>query len=91
MPRPIREIVGERVADLRHKHGLTQPELAKRAGTSTTALNRLERGHQTVSFEKLAQLADALGTTPDYLMGYSEERTRRSRPTGTKRSISVAV
>jgi transcriptional regulator with XRE-family HTH domain len=40
---------------------------------SVTTLNRVENAHQSLYMEKVAALAQALGTTADYLLGLSDE------------------
>ncbi len=44
-----------------------------RAQMSPTALNRLERGLQSVAAERLATLAGVLAVSADYLLGLSQE------------------
>ncbi|QBO36565.1 XRE family transcriptional regulator [Periweissella cryptocerci] len=44
----------------REAAGLTQAELAEKAGTTQATIARIERG-DNVSFEKMAQLAQAMG------------------------------
>jgi DNA-binding XRE family transcriptional regulator len=78
MPRSIREVLGERVVILRRRKGLSQPELASQAGMSVTTLNRVENAHQSLYMEKVAALAQALGTTTDYLLGLSEDASTES-------------
>lgn len=46
--------------EAREKAGLTQSALAKRAHTTQSTIARIERG-DNVSFEKLSQIAGALG------------------------------
>lgn len=46
--------------EAREKAGLTQSALAERAHTTQSTIARIERG-DNVSFEKLSQIADALG------------------------------
>jgi transcriptional regulator with XRE-family HTH domain len=69
----IRNTLAERVLLLRRRAGWSQPELAARAGMSVTAVNRVENAHQSLYVEKLAHLAHALDTTPDFLLGFSDE------------------
>src|SRR6266566_9771951 len=89
MSRPIRETVAERVARLRHQAGLTQPQLAQLADCTLTTLNRVEKGRQSLYYEALAKLAEALGTTPDYLLGYSDHpRKPRPRPQPRRRTTA---
>lgn len=49
--------------------GLTQGELAKKAGVDVTLISRLERGRrQTASFESIVRLARALNLEPEELI-----------------------
>src|SRR2546425_11072718 len=92
MEKSIREIVGERVVRLRRRAHLTQPELAAKADFSLTTLNRVERAHQSLYIEGLVALAQALGTTPDYLLGFAEEPERDSpRPQTRRRQPGATV
>lgn len=47
--------------DARLRAGLTQGQLARRAGTTQSAISRWERGGSTPGFETLARLVDACG------------------------------
>jgi len=92
MTRPIREIVGERVLRLRRQAYLTQPELAEKADMSVTTLNRVENAHQSLYMEKIVALAEALGTTADYLLGLSDDPKQPSpRPPRGRRSPAAPV
>src|SRR6266571_2184857 len=71
--RRIDATIGERVMLIRRRRGLSQRDLAARAQMSPTALNRLERGLQSVSAERLATLARLLDMSADYLLGLSQE------------------
>ena len=44
----------------RTRHGLTQVELARRVGTSHSAISRIEGGQHKTSVETLRRIADAL-------------------------------
>jgi len=71
--RRIDPTIGERVMVIRRRRGLSQRDLAARAQMSPTALNRLERGLQSVAAERLATLAGVLAVSADYLLGLSQE------------------
>jgi len=71
--RRIDPTIGERVMLSRRRRGLSQRDLAARAQMSPTALNRLERGLQSVAAERLATLAGVLAVSADYLLGLSQE------------------
>ena len=65
--------IGERVMLIRRRRGLSQRTLAARAQMSPTALNRLERGLQSVWAERLATLARILDVSTDYLLGLHDD------------------
>jgi UDP-N-acetylglucosamine 1-carboxyvinyltransferase len=52
--------IGNLIRDARKHRGLTQSELAEVLGTSQSAVNRIERGHQNLSLEMLARIGEAL-------------------------------
>ncbi len=52
--------IGSLIRDARRHRGLTQTELARVLGTSQSAVNRIERGHQNLSLEMLARIGSAL-------------------------------
>jgi transcriptional regulator with XRE-family HTH domain len=51
----------ELVRDLRIRSGLTQRRLAVRAGTTQSAISRIERGVESPTVERLEQILVALG------------------------------
>lgn len=53
---------------MRRREGLTQTELAERAGVAQTVLSQYERGVRNPSAYVLARLAKALDVTMDELM-----------------------
>jgi UDP-N-acetylglucosamine 1-carboxyvinyltransferase len=52
--------IGKLVSDIRVERGITQLELAKKLGTSQSAINRIEKGNQNLSMDMLARLSDVL-------------------------------
>lgn len=52
---------GELLRERRHAHGLSQRQLAIRAGTRQSTLSRIENGHETPTVHRLDQLLSALG------------------------------
>lgn len=52
--------LGNLIQETRQRRGMTQAELAKRLGTSQSAINRIEHGKQNLSIDTLARLSDAL-------------------------------
>lgn len=67
------DVFPARLRAAREKRGLTQGELAKRAGLQMSAISHFETGTRKPSFENLRRLADALDVTTDYLLGRSED------------------
>jgi transcriptional regulator with XRE-family HTH domain len=63
-----RVAVGLRVRLLRYERGLTQEELAAAAGMSRNSLLWLENGQRSLLFDRLYDLADALGVDISDLM-----------------------
>ena len=59
-PDPWVETV-QALIELRKKEALTQRELAKKLGTTQSAISRLESGSYNPSFKFLSRLAQALG------------------------------
>ena len=63
---------GLRVQQRRKELNLTQEELAVKMGYKTkSSINKIEKGLADIPQGKIVQLADALNTTPAYLMGWN--------------------
>lgn len=61
--------LGEHIRLLRESEGMSQEELAKKAGfAGRAAISAIEKGKNNISVEKLPALALALNTTPGDLM-----------------------
>ena len=54
------EKIGRLISTSRLQRGMTQAELAKKLGTSQSAINRIEKGHQNISIELLSRISDVL-------------------------------
>ena len=59
--------IGQRVKALRLMAGLSQDELAGRAGLQRTHIGRIEGGKYAVNVETLQAIAEALGMTVDII------------------------
>ena len=59
--------VGREIRQLRKARGLTLKELSTGAGVSLSHLSAIERGASSPSMEVLAQIAETLEVTPDWL------------------------
>ncbi len=63
--------IGERIRYRREQLELTQEELARKIGyKSKTSINKIELGIQNLKQSKIKAIADALQTTPGYIMGW---------------------
>ncbi len=55
------EKIGETIEKLRLEKGWTQAELARRAGTSQSAIHRIEKGQQNISLDMVKRLSEIMG------------------------------
>lgn len=63
--------LAETVRKQRSEQGLSQRELAERAGVDHTYISHIEAGRrENLTLGKLRSLADALGVSPSELMGW---------------------
>src|SRR5437870_13863042 len=74
--------LGPSVASLREREGISQAELARRAGLSPAVLSRVESGERTLSPEELVGLVQALDSEDAraFLEYYSQEWSELPRP-----------
>ncbi len=73
--------IGLRIKARREDLGLTQEELAQKLGyKSKSSLNKIELGVQGLRQSKIKAIADALQTTPGYIMGWSAEKEATAPP-----------
>src|SRR3989344_7416857 len=54
------EKIGQLIYQIRQERGLTQAAFARKLGTSQSAVNRIEHGHQNLSLETLGRISDVL-------------------------------
>lgn len=65
--------IANRIRKRREELGLSQDELGKRIGyKSRSSINKIELGHRNLTQSKIKAIADALETTPSYIMGWDE-------------------
>lgn len=83
--------IGARVAERRNEMGLKQRELADMLSVKRETVNQWENGIRQIKGEDIARLADALGTTTDYILrGIKTENLDISRETGlSDRAIEI--
>lgn len=75
--------IGQRIKLRREELGLSQEELGKRLGyKSRSSINKIELDQRNLTQSKIKSIADALETTPSYIMGWEE--TTAPTTTGIK-------
>ena len=66
--------IGARVRVMRELRGLSQGQLAYKAGTTPPQISRLENDERPKAWAAtLARIAEALGTSLDYLVGLTDD------------------
>ncbi len=69
--------IGNNILLLRKQLGWSQEELAKKMGyKSKSTINKIELGKNDIPQSKIVQFAEVLGTTPAFLMGWSNEENK---------------
>ena len=64
----------DRIKSRREELGMSQQDLADKLGyKSRSAINKIESGLRDINQSKISDFADALETTPAYLMGWEDE------------------
>lgn len=64
---------GKIIRKLRNAKDMSQRELAEKLAVSQSSINRLENSvDKNITIHTLVNLAEALGTSPDYLLEFSE-------------------
>lgn len=60
--------IGQRIATLRRKRGLSQIALARRVRCHPSLISRIESGTVALTLPRLIKIADALGVRPEDLL-----------------------
>ena len=65
--------MGERIKMLREQRGMTLEELGNKVGVGKSTVRKWETGAiANMRRDKIQKLADALGVSPGYLMGWDD-------------------
>ena len=88
MTEDYKDRIGNLIRDARKHRGLTQAQLAERLGTSQSAINRIEKGHQNLSLEMVARIGAALDSEI-VALGAGPTHLRVSGPTTLSGAIDV--
>lgn len=74
-----KEVFAARLRGKRAEKGISQAELAVKVGSCSDAISKYESGGYTPGSDKVYLLAEVLGCTPDYLMGWDEQHAATAR------------
>ncbi|SDC03250.1 DNA-binding transcriptional regulator, XRE-family HTH domain [Paenibacillus sp. UNCCL117] len=66
-------MIGDRIALLREKFGMTQEELSKKIDISRASLCHYEKSRREPDYETLVKVADLFKVSLDYLMGRTND------------------
>lgn len=79
---------GQRVTELRERHGWTRRELAKRSGLHEQHLLKIEQElRKRIESDTVIRLARALGCSADYLLGLKEEKETEADATASVKAV----
>jgi transcriptional regulator with XRE-family HTH domain len=73
----LKEVVAVNLRRLRHGQGMTQEELAEKAGLSARHVGAIERAEDSASITALGQIADALEVDASELVRALPSRGRK--------------
>lgn len=77
----------ERLREKRQEAGLTQAELAKKVSVTDRTIQNYELGtRRPQTMQIVSDIAIALGTTPDYLLGTAETYVVEAREKGGRKA-----
>lgn len=82
--------LGEKIRKLRQLRGLTQKELAKRAGLSELSIVLYEKGDRRPRVDVIAKIAKALDVSVEYLLSEREENIEKDTLKFVKRVPVIA-
>lgn len=83
-----RDYFAQRITELRNDKGVTQSEVAEALGISRQSVTLYENRSRVPDVEVLARYASYLGTTSDYLLGLSDNRTADTAAIGDRTGLN---
>lgn len=83
--------LGNRIADLLKQRGMTQRELAVKTGITEKSMAGIVSGERTPMGPTVANIANALHTTPGYLLGKEEKKEEEMTGLTTKEQERKAI
>lgn len=83
---------GRKIREKRMELDISQDDLAKRIGyTSRSTISKIESGSADVARDKVVEIADALGVSPAYLMGWEDPNDTKEFVPARKRGVKVPI
>ena len=82
---------GPRLKQLREQAGLTQPQLAERAGMAKAGIANLEQGRTSPAWATVIALCEALAVTPDAFTQAPAVRDEAKRGRPRKEATEAAT
>ena len=67
--------MGNKLRNLRNERNLSQAQLAKRIGVTSSTVALYETGDRLPSLPRLIALSRSLGVTTDYLLGVRDRKS----------------
>lgn len=92
----FKKMFGTRIRYLRKLAGLSQEKLAERAGLSTKTISYIENGKNTISFNKLTLIAEALSVPVYKLFVFADAENNKEvldelLNSATEKEINIIV
>ncbi|NBA61020.1 MULTISPECIES: helix-turn-helix domain-containing protein [Enterococcus] len=72
-----KNIIGQKISELRHKQQMTQEELAIKVGVSKQTISNWETGLKTPRMGAIQKIAELFHVTKGYIIEGEEENSRR--------------
>jgi transcriptional regulator with XRE-family HTH domain len=86
-----RSPLGERIAALRERAGLSQDQLAQKVGSNQKTVAYWERRAVALKPSQIEAVANALGCTPEEILGLAAPKERGAGPVGKARQVFERV
>ena len=86
----LNKLVGERIAQIRKYNRINQSDLADKLGKSLRTVQKYESGEIDIPLSTLAEIAEVLNTTLNYLIGDRKSTRLNSSHTLASRMPSSA-
>ena len=83
-------LLGQRIRELRERHGMSQVALARTLDASINAINMLEVGStRAPHIDRLIAIADLFHVSLDYLVGRTDELVPAKKQPRSRKAVPV--